>query len=90
MACRHYWISGRVQGVFYRASTQEKAQSLGLKGWIKNLPDGRVETVACGSEEILAKLEVWLHQGPPTAKVDRVEIKQETVVPDTQGFEVRY
>ena len=90
MACRHYWISGRVQGVFYRASAQGKAQSLGLKGWVKNLHDGRVEAVACGSEEILAKLEVWLHQGPPMAIVDHVEIKQEIVIPDTQDFEVRY
>ena len=90
MSCRHYWVSGRVQGVFYRASTQEKASRLGLTGWVRNLPDGRVEVLACGSDEILATLELWLKQGPPMAHVEQVEIKQELTTPDMQSFDVRY
>lgn len=74
MLCRHYIISGLVQGVFYRASTQEQAQQLGLKGWVKNLRDGRVEAVACGDEKQLVRFESWLRQGPPMAQVDNVDI----------------
>jgi acylphosphatase len=88
MTCKHYLISGRVQGVFYRSSTRETAQRLGLQGWVKNRPDGRVEAVACGSEQMLAKLEAWLHQGPPMARVEYVEIET-TSMPDCNGFEIR-
>ena len=83
-------VYGLVQGVFYRASTQQQAQSLGLAGWVKNLRDGRVELVACGAEEILVKLEAWLKKGPPMARVDHIDIQQELDKPDTQGFEIRY
>lgn len=75
MTCKRFLISGRVQGVFYRASTRQMAQSLGLLGWVRNLPDGRVEALACGDEEKLAKLETWLSQGPPMAEVDRVDVE---------------
>ena len=90
MVCRHYWISGRVQGVFYRASTQQTAQGIGLAGWVRNLRDGRVEAVACGSEEMLAKLEAWLQQGPQMAIVEHIEIQDEPETPETVDFEVRY
>ena len=75
MTCKRFLISGRVQGVFYRASTRQMAQSLGLLGWVRNLPDGRVEALACGDEEKLAKLEAWLYQGPPMAEVDQVDVE---------------
>lgn len=88
MNCRHYLIDGRVQGVFYRASTCDQARALGLIGWVKNLPDGRVEALACGSSEMLAKLELWLRQGPPMARVDNVHI-QPASRPDCAGFEIR-
>lgn len=74
MSCRRYIISGLVQGVFYRASTREQALSLGLKGWVKNLRDGRVEAVACGDMEQLARFESWLQMGPPMAQVNNVDI----------------
>ncbi len=74
MLCRHYIISGLVQGVFYRASAQEQARLLGLKGWVKNLRDGRVEAVACGDEQQLARYESWLRQGPPMAQVKNLDI----------------
>ena len=88
MSCRHYLVSGRVQGVFYRASTCDQARSLGLRGWVRNLPDGRVEALACGSDEMLAKLELWLHQGPPMAKVDQVQV-QSADEPDCIDFQIR-
>lgn len=70
--CRHFFVSGRVQGVFYRAFTQETARRLGLTGWVRNLPDGRVELVACGEPSRIAELESRLWQGPPHAKVEAV------------------
>jgi len=64
-----FFVSGRVQGVFFRASTQRQAERLGLRGWAVNLPDGRVEVLAVGSAAALQQLGDWLHEGPPTAKV---------------------
>jgi len=90
MICEHYYISGRVQGVFYRASAHQTAQALNLTGWVRNLADGRVEIIACGSAEQLAKLKVWLKEGPPMAKVQQLEVKNITDVPDADGFEILY
>jgi len=76
-------VSGRVQGVFFRASAHQKAISLGLTGHAKNLPDGRVEVVACGEQQDLAKLRSWLTQGSPMARVDDVECESlEIEIPD--------
>lgn len=66
-------VSGRVQGVYFRQSTAQEAQRLGLDGWVRNLPDGRVEGCAGGRAEALAQLRAWLKQGPPAARVDAVE-----------------
>ena len=73
MACVRFVVSGRVQGVFFRASTREEALRLGLTGHARNLPDGNVEVVACGDDAALAQLERWLALGPPLAQVIRVE-----------------
>ncbi|MDH5485153.1 MAG: acylphosphatase [Gammaproteobacteria bacterium] len=89
MACRHYYIAGQVQGVFFRASTYDKARSLCLTGWVRNIPDGRVEAVACGDEEQLTLLEGWFNQGPPMSKVDTVDIVGETEI-HVNSFEIRY
>jgi acylphosphatase len=70
MACKRCLISGRVQGVFFRASTREQARRLGLTGYARNLPDQRVEVVACGSHDRVAELCAWLQTGPPQAQVD--------------------
>ena len=70
--CRHFVISGRVQGVYFRQSTLEIAQQLDLTGWVRNLPDGQVEVMAQGSIDSLAELEQWLHVGPTMAKVSAV------------------
>ena len=75
--CRRALVEGRVQGVWYRGSTQEQARKLGVNGWAKNLPDGRVEVLMCGSEEAVNQLQKWLHQGPAMAKVDRIEVTED-------------
>jgi acylphosphatase len=72
MTGARFHVSGRVQGVFFRASTRQQASRLGLRGYARNLADGRVEVVACGSAEAVGELERWLWQGPPAARVDDV------------------
>lgn len=74
--CIHCYISGKVQGVWYRASTQTQAQQLGLTGWVRNLPDGRVEVLACGEREALAQLHAWLQRGPERAEVTGVSYEE--------------
>lgn len=68
-------IYGKVQGVFFRASTQEKARELGLTGWVKNEADGSVSALAQGPDEAVQALVEWCHKGPEQAKVETVEIK---------------
>ncbi|WP_341939103.1 acylphosphatase [Marinimicrobium sp. C2-29] len=72
---RHFRISGRVQGVSYRANTQDKARELGLAGWVRNCADGRVEALACGDADALDAFEAWLWQGPQLAEVSQVEAR---------------
>ena len=68
----HLLISGRVQGVFFRGATADEARGLGLTGWVRNLPDGRVEIVAEGQRRNLDMLAAWAHQGPRSARVTDV------------------
>ena len=72
----HCFVTGRVQGVFFRAMTQKEAEQLGLTGWVRNLPDGRVEVMACGTKEEVLKLHVWLKHGPPKAVVTDVTYEE--------------
>ena len=72
MASRRFLVKGRVQGVWFRAATRDKAIALGLSGHAVNLPDGRVEVVACGAEAALDELAVWLWHGPELARVTEV------------------
>lgn len=76
MIKKHFIVSGRVQGVWYRASTQQQAVQLGLQGWVRNLPDGRVELVAAGEQELLDQLQEWLWQGPIHAQVEHVQVEE--------------
>lgn len=71
---RRCLVAGRVQGVFYRASTRARAESLGVTGHARNLPDGRVEVLACGTATAVQALCEWLREGPPAAEVTAVEI----------------
>ena len=73
MARVHLTIRGRVQGVYYRASMLQEAQHLGLKGWVRNCPDGSVEAVAEGTREKLEKLISWCWKGPPGARVTDID-----------------
>lgn len=86
----HCLVSGRVQGVFFRASTQEQGQRLKLNGWVKNLADGRVEVFASGEEQNIKKLLEWLKLGPPMATVDEIEfIEDEKMSSVNEGFQIR-
>ena len=76
MPCRRYVVTGKVQGVWFRASTREQALALALGGHAVNLPDGSVEVVACGDTVALQRLEDWLHVGPRLARVDAVTCEQ--------------
>jgi len=68
-------ITGRVQQVGYRRATQQQAHQLGIKGWVRNLPNGQVEVLLCGSAILLEDMRLWLWQGPPLAKVTDVALK---------------
>lgn len=70
-------IRGRVQGVFFRAETRDRARSLGLRGWVRNVPDGTVEAVFEGERERIESLLVWCRRGPALADVDDVEVHWE-------------
>lgn len=74
--CIHCFISGRVQGVWFRASAQEVAVAHQLTGWARNCSDGRVEVIACGGREQLMEFYAWLKQGPELAKVESVTYEE--------------
>lgn len=73
MSAARFFVSGKVQGVWFRASTREQAQALGLRGYANNLADGRVEVLAAGDAAAIERLAQWLRHGPPNAHVDRLE-----------------
>lgn len=86
----HLIISGRVQGVFFRAHTKEVADSLGLKGYVRNLPGGAVEAVAVGNEEKIKEFITWCKKGPQHAEVTDVKINYPEIKEEFKEFEVRY
>lgn len=79
LIARRCYISGRVQGVFYRASTRQKANELGCAGYARNLPDGRVEVLAVGEPQAVQSLLDWLWRGSPAADVKLVEVQELTL-----------
>jgi acylphosphatase len=83
-------VRGRVQGVFYRATTQEKAIELGLTGWVRNRADGAVEVVAEGDREELNELVEWCKVGPKHAHVTDVEIRWEPYIGEFREFTIKY
>ncbi|MGC8627496.1 MAG: acylphosphatase [Acidimicrobiales bacterium] len=87
MVRKHLWVSGRVQGVWFRGSCLDQARDIGVAGWARNLPDGRVEVVVEGDPEAVSRLVEWCYKGPPLAKVTAVEVRDEP--PEgLQGFGV--
>ena len=85
----HLIIEGRVQGVFFRASAQATANKLGLSGWVKNLPDGSVETVAEGEKEPLESYISWCRKGPPAAIVQAVKVSREPATGEFHHFVIK-
>jgi len=83
-------VSGQVQGVFFRDYTQKKAQSLEITGWVKNLPDGRVEVVLEGRKERINQMIDCIKAGPPLAKVTNLEIEWQKYQEEFDHFEIRY
>ena len=84
----HVFVSGTVQGVYYRANTRDTAAELGIDGWVRNLADGRVEAVFEGPEDVVAEMVEWCRTGSPAAEVDEVEVEHET--PEGEdGFRIR-
>ncbi|MNF64098.1 Acylphosphatase [compost metagenome] len=86
--CLHGYVSGKVQGVYYRQSTQEQADRLELDGWVRNVADGRVEVLVEGEEGAVRELAAWLEEGPADAEVAAVEL-QEQPLQGITGFIVR-
>ncbi|HLB42468.1 MAG TPA: acylphosphatase [Gammaproteobacteria bacterium] len=87
MVCIHYFISGKVQGVWFRASAKEQADQLGVTGWVRNLSDNRVEVLACGNQEKIAILQEWLKIGPKFAQVTHL-LAEELPYKEYRGFEM--
>ncbi len=86
----HIFVSGRVQGVFFRNSTRAKALELGLTGWVKNLSDGRVEAVFEGEKAQVEQILEWAKSGPPGAKIEALEPIFEAYEAEFTDFEVKY
>lgn len=86
----HLIVSGRVQGVYFRAETQEQAAAMGLTGWVRNKPDRSVEIVAEGSREDVEKLIGWCRQGPPGAEVSGVKVAWENYTGEFEKFKITF
>jgi acylphosphatase len=86
----HVFIEGRVQGVFFRAETQKTANNYNVKGWVKNLYDGRVEALFEGKEEDVERAVLWCHQGPAHSSVTGVEAKEEFFTGEFDSFSITY
>ena len=85
----HVIVSGRVQGVFFRAETQAMALREGLSGWVRNLPDGRVEAVFEGKKEAVSRAVEWCRQGPQFANVDNIDVRWEDKASEQHGFKIQ-
>lgn len=85
----HVYVSGRVQGVYYRATTRDTARERGVDGWVRNLEDGRVEAVFEGPRAAIEAMVEWCHEGSPKARVEEVKVEYEQ--PEgLDGFRVRW
>jgi len=86
----HVFVSGRVQGVFFRHETKLKAMQNNVTGWVRNLPDGRVEAVFEGDKEAVEAMIEFCQRGPPGAKVENVEVIWENPTNEFKDFRIRY
>ena len=86
----HIFVTGRVQGVFFRQSAKVMANKNNAKGWVRNLDDGRVEIVAQGETQDIDNLAHWCKTGPANSRVDEFELSEENISDEFENFEVRY
>jgi acylphosphatase len=86
----HAYVSGRVQGVFFRGAAQRTATDLNLTGWVRNMEDGRVEVLLEGEDTAVNKMVAWCKIGPPAARVDYVTIAEEPFTGSFRGFRISY
>jgi acylphosphatase len=86
----HVLISGRVQGVWYRASTKQKAEELGITGWVRNTKDGNVEATFEGEEEKIDEMINWCYKGPSLAKVSNIDIKNNQEIIGFDEFKIKH
>jgi acylphosphatase len=85
----HVWIMGRVQGVFFRAYARDASQLIGVTGWVRNLPDGRVEAVFEGDADKVERMVQWCYEGSPMSRVDEVEVLDEVYTGDFDRLAIR-
>lgn len=86
----HVFVSGWVQGVFFRAETRELARRLGVTGWVRNLWDRRVEAVFEGEDWAVERMVSWCHRGPSGARVEDLEVNYEEYTGEYEDFRIRY
>ncbi len=86
----HVVVEGRVQGVFFRACTQEEALRLNLTGWVRNRPEGTVEALIEGESEQVEKMVQWFYKGSPGSLVSQVKLTEEEHLGENTGFEIHY
>lgn len=86
----HIIVRGRVQGVFFRATTQEAAVLIGVRGWVRNSPDGAVEIVAEGNDAQIAEFTAWCRKGPSLAEVTELEIDEAPATGEFMSFRIKY
>jgi acylphosphatase len=90
LVARRYLVSGRVQGVGFRFFAHESAAAEGVSGWVANLPDGRVEIWIEGDDESVERVERKIRRGPPGARVEQVDTRDETPMGRHTGFDIRH
>jgi acylphosphatase len=90
MKALHMMIYGRVQGVWFRASTQETARRLKIQGWVRNTPEGNVEAHIQGEKSSVDEMLSWCEQGPPGARVERIDINEVSPNEEYKTFNIRY
>jgi acylphosphatase len=86
----HVYVSGRVQGVFFRSETQDEAIRQGITGWVRNLPDGQVEAILEGERENVEKVIEFCRRGPPAAKVAKVDVQWQNFTGEFRNFTVKH
>ncbi len=90
MITRKVIIKGKVQGVFFRDYTRRQASGLGLTGWVRNLPDGSVEALLSGEDNLVRSMLAWFHEGSPHSKVDEVLVYETESDKSYSSFDIRY